>query len=150
MLNPDYRDILSLFADEKVEYLIVDAYALAAHGHPRATGDIDLWVNPNPENAGRVYRALTAFGAPLSNLTESDLSNPDLVLQIGVAPKRIDILTSISGVTDFAGAFGERLEVEFDGIHVHVLGRRHLMENKRATGRPQDLVDVERLEDDTK
>lgn len=145
MLNPDYRDILSTFNEEDVDYLIVGAYALAAHGLPRATGDIDIWVQSHAENAPRVWQALVRFGAPLSGLSESDLSSPGLVFQIGVAPSRIDILTSIDGV-DFADAWKDRLEVAIEGLDVHVIGRDHLIIYKRAVGRPQDLADIARLE----
>lgn len=111
MLNPDYRDILSAFDDADVEYLVVGAYAVAAHGHPRATGDINLWVRPTSGNAERVLRALEAFGAPLSNIDEQDFQAPDLVFQIGVAPRRIDILTAAEGLT-FETAWRDRLTVE--------------------------------------
>jgi len=147
MLNPDFRDILSAFVDEGVEFLLVGAYALAVHGHPRATGDLDLWVRPSPENAQRVWRALEKFGAPLSQLAPEDLQRPDLIFQIGVAPRRIDILTSIEGVT-FEEAWPARLEVEIEGLTVPVLSREHLIRNKKASGRPQDLADVARLEQD--
>ena len=147
MLNPDYRDILSIFSDEKVEYLIVGAYALAAHGNPRATGDIDLWVNPTERNAARVMRSLASFGAPLDEVDDDDFSTPDVVFQIGLVPRRIDILTSISGVPDFEKAWQERMDIEIDGISVPVLSRQHLIVNKRATGRPQDLADVAWLEE---
>lgn len=90
MLNPDYRDILSTFSAERVEFLLVGAYALAAHGAPRATGDLDLWIRPSIENARRTWRALVVFGAPLENLTESDLSTPGTVIQIGREPVRSD------------------------------------------------------------
>jgi hypothetical protein len=144
MLNPDYHDILSLFSEEKVEYLLVGAYALAAHGNPRATGDIDLWVNPTSENSARVHAALVKFGAPISDLDESEFSQPDLVLQIGEEPRRI--LTTITGVDDFDEAFLERLEAELEGLTVPVLSQRLMILNKRATGRPQDLADVAWLE----
>ncbi len=146
MLNPDYRDILSALREEGVEYLVVGAYALAVHGLPRATGDIDLWIRPDVDNASRVGRALMKFGAPLSDLKETDLSTPGIVFQIGVAPSRIDILTSIDGV-EFADAWKDRVEVEVEGINVKVLSRKHLMINKKAVGRPQDLADVARLEE---
>ena len=146
MLNPDYRDILSIFNDEQVEYLLVGAYALAAHGNPRATGDIDLWVKPDPKNAGRVIVALIRFGAPIEQLEDGDFSQPDIVFQIGIAPRRIDILTSISGVMGFEEAWQERMDVEIEEISVPVLSRRHLIENKRSTRRPQDLADVAWLE----
>lgn len=145
MLNPDFHDILSSFGAESVEYLVVGAYALAAHGLPRATGDLDLWVNATPENAGRVRRALERFGAPLEGVSEADLATPDNVLQIGVPPRRVDVLTSIDGV-DFAEAWPARLDVTVEGMEVPMLGREHLIRNKRAVGRPQDLADVARLE----
>src|SRR4051794_38964480 len=98
LLNPDFQDILSAFCDERVEFMVVGAYALAFHGFPRATGDIDLWIRRSDENARRVWRALIRFGAPLFDLTIDNLKTPDLALQIGLAPRRIDILTSIDGV----------------------------------------------------
>ncbi len=147
MLNPDYRDILSIFNEGDVDYLVVGAYALAAHGVPRATGDIDIWIRCEAGNARRVWRALVKFGAPLSELKETDLTSPGLVFQIGVAPSRIDILTSIDGV-QFTEAWKGRLELGIEGIRVHVIGRSHLIANKKTVGRPQDLVDVARLEGD--
>lgn len=98
MLNEDYRDILSAFAEEGVRYLLVGAFAMAAHDRPRTTGDIDLWVEPTLENSSRVLAALERFGAPTGEIAPEDLRVPDVVLQIGVAPRRIDILTSIEGV----------------------------------------------------
>src|SRR5215217_5575526 len=98
LLNPDYRDMLSLFNEEKVEYMVVGAYALAYHGLPRATGDIDVWIRRSDENTDRVWRALSRFGVPLFDLTKDDLNKPETVFQIGLAPRRIDILTSIDGV----------------------------------------------------
>ncbi len=124
MLNPDYRDILSAFSDEKVEFLLVGAYALAVHGRPRATGDIDLWIRRSEENARKVLRALTTFGAPVSGLSEADLTTPDMVFQIGVAPRRIDILTSISGV-EFDEAWEAREEVAIEGLRIPVISRQH-------------------------
>lgn len=147
MLNPDYREMLSLFNEEKVEYMVVGAYALAYHGLPRATGDIDLWIRRSDENAERVWRALLRFGVPLFDLTKDDLKKPGTVFQIGVAPRRIDILTSIDGV-DFEEAEAERQQVDIEGITIPVIGRKHLLDNKRATGRPQDQADVARLESD--
>jgi hypothetical protein len=146
LLNPDYRDILSVFTEENVDYLLVGAYALAAHGLPRATGDIDLWVRCDAENARRVWRALAKFGAPLSDMKEADFKTAGLVFQIGVAPSRIDILTSIDGVM-FDEAWKEHLEVDIEGICVHVIGRAQLIANKKAVARPQDLADVARLEE---
>ena len=91
MLNPDFRDMLSSLCEEKVEFLLVGAYALAAHGHPRATGDLDIWIRVSKDNAKKVWRALARFGAPLSGVTVDDFINPENVFQIGVAPRRIDI-----------------------------------------------------------
>jgi len=145
LLNPDFRDMLSALSAAEADYLVVGAYALAAHGFPRATGDIDLWVRPTKENAMRVWKALAAFGAPTSRITLEDFSTPDIVYQIGVAPRRIDILTSISGV-EFEHAWEDRISVELDGLTVPVIGRLHLLANKRASGRPKDLADAEILD----
>ncbi len=145
LLNPDYSDMLSAFSAEGVEYLVVGAYALATHAVPRATGDIDLWVRPTPANAQKVMAALRQFGAPLGELTEADLSTPGLMFQIGVAPRRIDILTAIDGVT-FEEAWAGRFNVDMGTQSVPIIGRRELIKNKRATGRTKDLADVELLE----
>ena len=141
MLNPDYRDMLLQLNEEKAEYLIVGAYALAAHGLPRATGDIDLWVRPVAENAEKVWRAIIKFGAPLINLTKEDLATPGIIFQIGVIPRRIDIITSIDGVI-FDEAWAERKQLEIEGLTVSVIGRNHLLINKQSTGRKKDLADV--------
>ena len=111
--------------DARVEYLIVGAYALAAHGSPRATGDIDIWVRPDPENAERVWSALVRFGAPIDQITVDDFAAPGIVFQIGLPPERIDVLTMISGV-DFHQAWNSRMVVEIDGMSVPVLGLREL------------------------
>lgn len=146
MLNPDYRDMLSALSEEGVEFLLIGAFALAAHGLPRATGDIDIWVRPSGENAERVWRALRRFGAPTQDLTAGDLAAPDMVFQIGVAPRRIDLLTSIDGVS-FDEAWPQRAMVEVEGLRLPVIGRAHLSQNKRAAGRPKDLADLAWLED---
>lgn len=147
MLNKDFRDILSAFCEEKVEFMLVGAYALAAHGLPRATGDIDLWIKRSNENAERVWRALKKFGAPLSDLAKDDLTSSGTVIQLGVTPQRIDILTEITGV-EFEQAEPERLIISIEGIQIPVIGRTHLIRNKKAVGRPQDEADVSRLEAD--
>jgi hypothetical protein len=145
LLNPDFRDMLSALSSEDAEFLLVGAYALAAHGLPRATGDMDIWIRRSEENAVRVRRALRRFGAPLTGLTKDDLKTPNLVLQIGVAPRRIDILTSIDAV-QFDEAWSDRQVIEVEGLTIGVLGRSHLIQSKRAAGRPQDLADVAWLE----
>jgi len=146
MLNEDYKDMLHALADEKVRYLLVGAYALAAHGYPRATMDIDIWVMPSPENADAVLRALRRFGAPLQNLNRDDLQTEGTIFQIGVAPRRIDIITAASGLR-FEEAFEQSTAVDIEGIEVHVLSLDDLIRNKRASGRTKDLADAEALED---
>ncbi len=143
-MNPDFRDMLAALSAEGAEYLLVGAHALAVHGHPRATRDLDLWVGTTGENPVRVWRALERFGAPVDQITIADLGRSDLVFQIGVAPQRIDILTSIDGV-DFPAAFDARLEADLDGVRIPVISRSHLIQNKRASGRTQDLADLEAL-----
>jgi hypothetical protein len=145
MLNEDYRDMLRAFSDEGVRYLLVGAYAMAVHGYPRATLDLDLWVMPSQENAKATLRALARFGAPLHDLTEVDLQRAGTVFQIGVAPRRIDILTTATGL-DFERTFERSASVDLDGIEVHVPSRADLIRNKRASGRTQDLADAEALE----
>ncbi len=145
LLNRDFYDMLSALCAEKAEFLIVGAYALAAYGHPRATGDIDIWIRRSEENARRVWQALVRFGSPLFELRLEDLKTLDLVFQIGVEPGRIDIVTSVTGV-EFDEAWPERTEVEIEGLKIHVIGRSHFLKNKRALGRPQDLADIAWLE----
>jgi len=140
-MNDDFRDMLSALCAAGAEFLIVGAHALAVHGTPRSTGDIDLWVRPTPENALRVWQALLVFGAPLTGLTQADLATPDVVFQIGLPPRRIDVLTSISGVA-FADAWPRRIVVQVQGLRLPVLGREDLIANKSATGREKDRLDV--------
>ena len=146
-MNRDFVEILSALCAAGAEFLIIGAHALAAHGIPRATGDLDIWVRPTPSNAERVLIALRNFGAPLFDLTAADLARADTVFQIGIVPCRIDILTSISGV-EFDEAWTRRMSIEVEGLPVACIGRADLMTNKRAAGRPQDLADVARLEDE--
>ena len=144
-MNQDFRDLLAEFNAHGVEYLVVGAHALAAHGYVRATKDLDIWVRPDRANALRVLAALAAFGAPLQDLTESDLAAPGTIFQIGVAPIRIDVITSIDGV-NFEDAWAGRIKAPFADQVVSILAREHLIRNKRATGREQDLLDVKWLE----
>jgi hypothetical protein len=147
-LNQDFRDLIAEFNAHDVEFLVVGSHALAAHGLVRATKDLDLWVRPEAGNAGRVIRALESFGAPLLDLTAGDLTAPGTIFQIGVAPLRIDISTTIDGVT-FDEAWPDRFLTRFGDQPAAVLSRRHLIQNKRASGRTQDLADIERLESQT-
>ena len=126
--------------------MLVGAYAVAAHGLPRATGDIDLWVKCSEENADRVWAALSKFGAPLANITKQDFITHGSVVQIGVTPRRIDILTEITGVA-YEEAEAETITIELEGITIPVIGLAHLLRNKSAVGRPQDKADVVRLEE---
>src|SRR5262245_48726220 len=143
--EPRLRDLLSAFNDQDVEYLVVGAHALAAHGHVRATKDLDVWVRPEPANAARVLAALRGYGAPLHGLTESDLASPGLIFQIGVPPIRIDVLTAIDGV-EFEEAWSARIRARFADLEAAVISKEHLIRNKRAAGRLQDLAHIERLE----
>jgi hypothetical protein len=145
MLNPDFKDMLSCLKEERVEFLVVGAYALAAHGFPRATGDIDIWVRNSPDNAYRIMAALKKFGAPTSNITEEDFESPDMVVQIGVEPCRIDLLTRISGV-EFDAAWENKISITVDDIEIYVLSKADLLKNKLATGRDKDQGDITWLE----
>jgi hypothetical protein len=145
VLNPDFRDILSAFIAHHVEFLVVGGYAMAAHRLPRATKDLDLWVRPESANAARILSALDAFGAPRHGLTARDLEAAGTIYQVGVPPNRVDVITTVDGVA-FEAAWAERLHVDIDGIRIPVIGRRHLVANKRTVGRPQDLVDADLLD----
>jgi hypothetical protein len=144
-VNPNFRDLLAALSAEGAEFLVVGAYAMAAHGLPRMTGDLDIWVRPTPENAQKVWQAMLRFGAPLSSISVNDFSNPDVVFRMGLPPNQIDILMSISGVT-FEDAWTNRLEREVEGVRVFILNVRDLIQNKRAAGRPKDQLDVDWLE----
>lgn len=145
----DFRDLLAEFVKADVRFLVVGAHALGAHGVPRATVDLDVWIARTPDNAKRVWAALSAFGAPLETLRiqEADFVRPDLVAQFGLPPFRIDILTGVSGLT-FDEAWPNRIEADFDDVRVAFLGRAELIRNKRASGRKKDLADIESLGDD--
>jgi len=145
-MNSDFSDMLSALSAEGVEYLLIGAYAMAAHGVPRATGDIDIWVRPSPDNADRVLRALARFGAPMGELHAADLAAEGTVFQVGVAPNRVDLMTTIDGVT-FEEAWSQRETRVIDGVTLSVIGRDDLIRNKRATGRARDKADAEQLEE---
>ena len=144
-LNSDFSDLLHEFNAAGVEYVVVGGQAFGFHAQPRYTKDIDLFVNPHPENAHRVYRALAVFGAPIGNLTVEDLSEPDLVYQIGVEPNRLDVLTAIDGVP-FVTAWAARVAGTYGDERMWVIGLDDLIENKRAAGRERDILDVRELE----
>ncbi len=148
-LDKDFNEFVELFLEHNVRFLIVGGYALAAHGLPRATGDLDAWVWVNPQNAQNIMRALNAFGFQNLSLTESDFSKEDAIVQLGYPPFRIDILTSIDGVA-FDQAWEKKVVVELNGMKVPFIGREDLIANKKAAGRPQDLADVSRLTSEDK
>ncbi|MGB8520566.1 MAG: hypothetical protein WCD38_10445 [Candidatus Tumulicola sp.] len=143
----DFKELLSLFNEERVRYLIVGAFALAYFGRPRYTKDLDIWVDPAGDNPARVFRALATFGAPLGNVSVEDFGDEDTVFQIGVEPLRIDILAGISGVA-FGGAWSRRVHAEYAGVAVNIISRDDYVANKTASGRPHDLRDIETLLED--
>jgi hypothetical protein len=146
-MNDDFVDLLRALNETSTEFLIVGAHAMAVHGVPRATGDLDVLVKPDADNARRVLHALRQFGAPVEahGVVAQDFERPGTVYQIGLPPRRIDLLTEISGIT-FAAAWSSRVSAQMGGQPVSVLGLQALITNKRASGRPKDLVDVSLLE----
>lgn len=144
MLNPDYKDILQNLSNEKVNFLIVGAYALAKHGYVRATGDIDIFVEPTLQNSQKVYKALQAFGAPLNDVQENTFAQIGIIFQIGVIPRRIDIITEIDGV-DFAQCWQNREIAKFGDLEIPIIGLEDLIKNKSSTNRKKDQADVEWL-----
>jgi hypothetical protein len=143
----DFCELLESFNAHDVKAVVVGAYALAYHGIPRTTGDLDLLIDPSPENAERVVRALEDFGFGSLGLTSADFQKPDMVIQLGHSPVRVDLLTSITGVT-WAEVWAGRVTDAFGGVPAAFLGRDELRKNKRAIGRHKDLADLEALGDD--
>ena len=143
-MNQDFVDLLRAFVDHDVRFMVVGAYALGVHGRPRATGDLDVWIDATPSNAAQVMQALAAFGAPLADVTAADFATPGVVFQMGLPPVRIDVLTELTGLT-FADAWPARVRAPFGPVEVDVIGREAFIANKRATGRAKDLGDVESL-----
>lgn len=144
-ISRDFKDLLSEFNANKVEFLIVGAYAIGAHGLERGTTDLDLWIRPTPKNAKRILKSLHSFGVPLCDLTIEDLSHPKMVFQIGNAPVHVDLITSIKGVT-FEDAWKKRLRSKLGGEPASVLSREDLITNKKRLARSKDIVDLEWLE----
>ncbi|MGB0767760.1 MAG: nucleotidyltransferase [Phycisphaeraceae bacterium] len=147
ILNDDFRDMIGLLNDEQVDYLLIGGWAVTFHARYRLTEDIDFWVRPTPENALRVMRALTRFGAPIDSLgvTAADFSQPRYGLQLGRPPVRIDFLTTMKGIS-FEEAWKNRVVEAFVGITVNVIGRDDLLRNKLEVGRTKDLLDVEAIQ----
>ena len=144
MLNKDYKEMLQFLLEEKVEFILVGAYALGAHGYPRATGDIDIWVKADENNSKKTYSALARFGAPLDQIQLNDFAVEGVIFQIGVAPRRIDIITRIDGVT-YDEANDDKIIVEVEGLLLPVLSLDNLVKNKLATGREKDELDAKYL-----
>ncbi len=144
-MNHDFVEMLSALSETGADFMVVGAHAVAAHGHPRATGDLDIWIRPTKQNAHQVLEALKQFGAPISNLSLEDLSEPHTVFQMGVSPCRIDILTSITGV-EFDQAWENKIEIQVNKLLIFCIGKQDLIQNKSVLARPQDLADVAVLE----
>jgi hypothetical protein len=144
MLNEDYRDMLQILLDNEVHFLVVGAYAMGAYGYPRATGDFDIWVDTSPENSKKVYSSLAKFGAPLTDISEETFTDEGIVFQIGIAPRRIDILTQIDGVR-FKDAYESKEVIEVEGLRIPFISKNDLIKNKRSTGREKDKLDADYL-----
>jgi len=146
-IQKDFKELLELFNAHKVEYLIVGGYALAFHGAPRVTGDIDLFVRPCVENAGRILSALEQFGFGGLDLSTEDFIRAEQVVQLGVPPVRVDLMTSVTGVSWDKAVVG-RVAGKYGGVPVYFIGRQDLVSNKRALGRKRDLADIEALDEE--
>lgn len=144
MLNKDYKEMLQLLLEEQVDFILVGAYALGAHGYPRATGDIDIWVKADEANSKKIYQTLARFGVPLDQLNENDFAGEGIIFQIGVAPRRIDIITQIDGVT-YDEADEDKIVVEVEELKLTVLSLYKLIKNKMSTGREKDELDAKYL-----
>lgn len=143
-INKDFEELIHLFNDVEVRYLIVDAYAVIFHTEPRYTKDIDFWIDPTAENAERVYRALKKFGAPLEGLMTDDLQNPEMVFQIGVEPNRIDIIMGVGGV-DFDEAWKKRATSQYGDEKIYILSLEDAMRTKKVASRRHDQDDLDAL-----
>ncbi len=144
MLSKDFKEFITLLNNHDVQYLIVGGYAVAIHGYPRYTKDLDIWIALSPENADKILKVLDDFGFGGLNLTAEDFTQPDQIIQLGFPPNRIDIITSLTGV-DFNNCYDTKLTVDFDGVEILIIDRVNLKKNKLATGRPQDLADAENI-----
>jgi predicted nucleotidyltransferase len=143
-MHSDFSALLRALSDAGVRFLVVGGYAVMEYTEPRYTKDLDIWLAPGEENAHAAWQALAAFGAPVAEITPHDLTQPDLVYQIGITPVRIDLMTSITGV-QFEEAWQRRTERNVGGVRVAILSIEDLIANKRAVGRPHDRIDARRL-----
>jgi hypothetical protein len=147
MLNDDYREMLQILLGNEVLFLVVGAYALGAYGYPRATGDFDIWVEASADNSRKIYASLSEFGTPLSDISEMTFAEEGIMFQIGIAPRRIDIITSIDGV-DFAQAYDHKELIEVETLKIPFISKLDLIKNKRSTGRAKDMLDADYLSKD--
>lgn len=145
MFSRDFKEFVELLIKNNVEYLIVGGYAVSIHGYPRYTGDLDIWLNPTPENAKKILTAVNEFGFSSFQLSESDFTKKENIIQLGYPPLRIDLLTEIDGVT-FNDCFTNRKEVIIEGLKFFFIGYNDLLKNKKKSGRFNDLNDLENLE----
>jgi len=145
MLNPDFKEFIGSLNDNQVRYLVVGGYAVALHGYPRYTNDLDIWIEMSSENARKMVKALEQFGFASLGLKEHNFQVEDQIIQLGYAPNRIDILNSLPGV-EFNECFDARLEVDIDEVRVNFIDLENLRKNKRVSGRLQDQADLEKLE----
>jgi hypothetical protein len=145
-LIPDFKEFIQLLNENKIEYLVVGGIAVILHGYPRYTIDIDFWVNPTKENAKKLIKTLDLFGFHFDNLTEEDLSNVDQIIQLGFPPNRLDIITSVNGLV-FKECFKRKILYKFenDDLTINLISKEDLIKNKLATGRSQDIADVDNL-----
>ncbi len=143
-VNSDFSDLLRLFSDSSVKYLVIGGYAVVQYAEPRYTKDLDLWISTDPANAEAVYKALREFGAPLAGLTADDFAEEGYFYQMGMPPVRVDVLMGIPGL-EFEPAWDRRVEVDFDGLRVTFISREDLITAKLASGRAQDLIDADAL-----
>ncbi|NEP30897.1 hypothetical protein [Moorena sp. SIO3B2] len=146
MLNQDFKEFIQLLNDNQVKYLVIGGYAVAVHGHPRYTKDIDIWIEMSPENALKMMVALTEFGFGSLGLAAEDFETPDQIIQLGYPPNRIDLITTPDGI-DFETCYQAKIEVIIDDIPVNFIDLNNLRKNKQASGRLQDLADLENLQD---
>jgi len=144
MFSQDFREFIELLIKNNAEYLIVGGYAVGVHGHPRYTGDLDIWLNPSPKNAELILQSVIEFGFSSYGLTQADFTKPGNVIQLGYPPLRIDLLTEIDGVT-FDECFKNRKEVIIEDLKVNFIGYKDLLKNKRESGRPRDIDDIDNL-----
>ena len=144
MLNEDYKEMLQILLDNEIKFLIVGAYAMGIYGYPRATGDIDIWVLTSAENSDKIFKALKQFGAPVQQINDKTFTEQGIIFQIGIAPRRIDIITQIDGV-DFDKAYENRQEIVIENMRIPVVSREDLINNKESTGREKDALDAKEL-----